>query len=148
MIVEIQLEAEVNASAERIFDVIADLAGQDAWLPPSAEFKGTVDISENPVRLGSTFRENSPQGVRIGEVIEHERPALITFSQPMRLRPFGRIGIVQRYTLEPRGETTLVRRVGTLDVPIYLRPLARLIAIKTRRESQRTLTALQSHCEK
>jgi hypothetical protein len=89
MVVEIPLEADVRCSAEGIFDVITDSQGQDRWLARSAAFKGTVDVSNNPVGLGSTYREPTPQGVRCGEVIEFDRPTRITFHQPMSLRPFG-----------------------------------------------------------
>lgn len=147
MIVEIPLQAEVQCSAERIFEVIADLNGQDRWLGRSAAFRGTVDVSDNPVRLGSTYREPSPQGVRHGEVTEFEPPELITFHQPMRLRPFGRIDIVQRCTLEPQGDTTLVRRVAVVGIPVYLRPVAHIIIRTTSRESERTLTVLKAYCE-
>ena len=57
MTVEIPLEAEFDCSAERVFEVIADLRGQDRWLAQSTAFRGTVDVSDNPVRLGSTYRE-------------------------------------------------------------------------------------------
>jgi uncharacterized protein YndB with AHSA1/START domain len=147
MIVEIPLEAEVECSAEPVFEVIADLRGQDRWLAQSTAFRGTVDVSDNPVRLGSTYREPTPQGVRHGEVIEFEPPVRITFHQPMSLRPFGRIDIVQRYTLEPQGDTTLVRRVAVVGIPAYLRPLARIILSTTTRESGRTLSALKAYCE-
>ncbi len=147
MIVEIPLQAEVECAAERIFEVIADLNGQDRWLTRSSVFRGTVDVSDNPVRLGSTYREPSPQGVRHGEVIEFEPPMRITFHHPLRLRPFGRIDFVQRYTLEPLGEMTLVRRVAVVGIPAYLRPAARTIRNTTTRESGRTLTALKAYCE-
>ena len=145
--VEIPLQAEIRCSAEQVFEVIADLDGQHRWLAESPEFRGTVDVSDNPVRLGSTYREPTPQGVRHGEVTEFEPPVRITFHQPMDLRPFGRIDIVQRCTLEPRGDSTLVRRVATLGIPAYLRPLARHIISTTARESERTLTALKTYCE-
>ena len=147
MIVEIPLEAEVQCSAERIFEVIADLNGQDRWLARSTVFRGTVDVSDNPVRLGSTYREPSPQGTRHGEVIEFEPPVRITFHHPLNLRPFGRIDFVQRYTLEPLDETTLVRRVAVVGIPAYLRPVARIILSTTARESGRTLSALKAYCE-
>jgi hypothetical protein len=147
MIVEIPLQAEVQCSAERIFEVIADLNGQDRWLPRSTVFRGTVDVSDNPVRLGSTYREPSPQGIRHGEVIEFEPPVRITFHQPINLRPFGRIDMVQRCTLVPLGETTLVRRVAVVGIPAYLRPVARIILSTTTRESGRTLSALKAYCE-
>jgi uncharacterized protein YndB with AHSA1/START domain len=147
MIVEIPLQAEVHCSARGIFEVIADLQGQNRWLAPSTAFRGTVDVSDNPVRLGSTYREPTPQGVRHGEVTEFEPPRRITFHQPMSLRPFGRIDIVQRYTLEPLGQTTLVRREAVVGIPAYLRPAARIILNTTARESERTLTALKAYCE-
>ena len=147
MIVEIPLQAEVKCAAERIFEVIADLNGQDRWLERSTVFRGTVDVSENPVQLGSTYREPSPQGVRHGEVTEFEPPVRITFHHPLSLRPFGHIDFVQRYTLEPLGETTLVRRVAVVCIPAYLRPVARIILSTTTRESGRTLTALKVYCE-
>ena len=89
MIVEIPLQAEVKCAAERIFEVIADLNGQDRWLARSTVFRGTVDVSDNAVRLGSTYRELSPQGVRHGEVIEFEPPVRITFHHPLRLYVSG-----------------------------------------------------------
>ncbi len=147
MIVEIPLQAEVQCSVERIFEVIADLNGQDRWLDRSTVFRGTVDVSDNPVRLGSTYREPSPQGVRHGEVTEFEPPVRITFHHPLNVRPFGRIDFVQRYTLEPLGNSTLVRRVSVVGIPAYLRPAARIIVRTTTRESGRTLTALKAYCE-
>jgi Polyketide cyclase / dehydrase and lipid transport len=147
MVVEIPIEAEIRGRAEGIFDVITDLHGQDRWLARSAAFKGTFDVSDNPVRLGSTYREPTPQGVRSGKVTEFDRPAKITFHQPMSLRPFGRIDIVQRYTLDPLGETTRVRRAAMLGIPPYLRPLARIVVRITTRESGRTLAALKTYCE-
>jgi hypothetical protein len=147
MVVEIPLEAEIHCPAEGIFDVIADLHGQDRWLARSAAFKGTFDVSDNPVRLGSTYREPSPQGVRYGEVSEFERPARITFRQPIALRPFGHVDIVLRYTLEPLGEATRVRRAVTLGIPAYLRPAAWIVVRMTTRESRRTLAALKTYCD-
>ena len=147
MIVEIPLQAEVQCSVERIFEVIADLNGQDRWLDRSTVFRGTVDVSDNPVRLGSRYREPSPQGVRHGEVTEFEPPVRVTFHHPLNVRPFGRIDFVQRYTLEPLGNSTLVRRVSVVGIPAYLRPAARIIVRTTTRESGRTLTALKAYCE-
>lgn len=143
----IALEAEIGCSAARIFDVITDVRGQDRWLGRSVTFRGTVDVSDNPVRLGSTYREPSIQGVRHGRVTELARPTAITFDHPMRLRPFGRFEVTQRYTLEARGSTTRVRRTATLGIPFYLRPIARIIAAMTVRESGRTLAALKTYCD-
>lgn len=145
--VTVPLEAEIAAPAEQIFDVIIDVRGQDRWLGRSVTFRGTVDVSDNPVKLGSTYREPSVQGVRHGRVTEFDRPGAITFDHPMSLRPFGRLEVTQRYTLEPLGDATLVRRVSTLGIPAYLRPVTRVIVAMTVRESGRTLTALKTYCD-
>jgi hypothetical protein len=82
---EVRAEAEIHCSAERIFDVITDLHGQDRWLTKSAAFRGTSELSSNPVTLGATYRKPGPLGVRNGAVTELERPAKLTFHQPMTL---------------------------------------------------------------
>jgi uncharacterized protein YndB with AHSA1/START domain len=147
MIVDIPFEAQISCSPERVFEVIADLRGQDRWLAHSSAFKGTVDVSHDPVQLGTTYREPASQGVRHGEVTEFEPPARITFHQPMSLRPFGRIDIVMSYTLEPLGETTRVRRLATLKIPPYFGPLSQIVIGLTSRESGRTLAALKTYCD-
>jgi hypothetical protein len=68
-------------------------------------------------------------------------------TSPCPCDPSGRIDIVQRYTLEPLGEATRVRRVATLGLPQYLRPLAWFVVRITSRDSGRTLAALKSYCD-
>jgi hypothetical protein len=70
--IAIPSEADIQCSAERIFDVIIDLRGQDRWLTPSSAFHGTTDISSNPVTRGTTYREPGPLGERHGTVTEFE----------------------------------------------------------------------------
>lgn len=149
MVVEIPIEEEIRCSAERIFDVVIDLRGQGRWLGRSFAFNETVDVSENPVILGSTYREPTLQGTRYGTVTEFERPTRVTFHQPMDLRPFGRVDIIQRYTLQSLADDrTRVQRLATLGIPAYLRPVAAIVVKTTKRESARTLLALKSYCER
>jgi hypothetical protein len=44
--IALQFEAEIAASAEQVFSLLADLRDYDRWLPPSLSFHGTVTISE------------------------------------------------------------------------------------------------------
>jgi hypothetical protein len=46
--IEIPSEADIQCSAEKIFDVIIDFRGQDRWLTESSAFHGTTEISSNP----------------------------------------------------------------------------------------------------
>ena len=60
----IPAEADIRCPAEQIFDVITDFRGQERWLAKSSAFRGTTEISSDPVTLGTTYREPGPFGVR------------------------------------------------------------------------------------
>ena len=72
--IELPCEAEIHCTAERIFDLIADVRGQGRWLPHSPAFRGTADLSANPVVLGTTYREPSAFGTRHGTVTASPTP--------------------------------------------------------------------------
>jgi uncharacterized protein YndB with AHSA1/START domain len=133
--------------AEKIFDLIIDFRGQDRWLPRSSAFRGTTEISSDPVTLGTTYREPGPFGVRNGTVTEFERPSSITFHQPMTLRLHsGTVDVTLRYTLTPNAGSTRVSRVVTLGIPwsLLLQPI---LVREFRRESGRTLLALKAYAD-
>ena len=137
----IPAEADIRCPAEQIFDVITDFRGQDRWLAKSSAFRGTTEISSDPVTLGTTYREPGPFGVRNGTVTEFERPVKITFHQPMTLRLHaGTVDVILRYTLTPgTAGMTHVARVVTLTVPPSLRLVQPVLVRAFRTESARTL---------
>src|SRR5713226_6602920 len=113
--VEMPSQADIHCPAEKIFDLITDFRGQERWLGKSSAFHGTDEISSNPVTLGTTYREPGPFGVRNGTVTECERPAKITFHQPMTMKfGLGIVDVTTRYELTPGTTTTHVRRAVTI----------------------------------
>jgi uncharacterized protein YndB with AHSA1/START domain len=143
--IEISCEAEIHSTADQIFDLIADLRGHDRWLPHSSSFKGTAEISENPVTLGTTYREREPMGVRNGEVTELERPTRITFHQPMTMRAgLGTMDIVLTYMLDPRNGSTWVKRVAAISLPWQMKLIRPFVVRTFRKEGGRTLQALKA----
>jgi len=146
---EIPSEADIQCSAEKIFDLIIDFRGQDRWLTKSSAYHGTGEISSNPVTLGTTYREPGPFGVRNGTVKEFERPTKITFHQPMTMKlRSGTVDVTLRYTLTPGAETTRVKRAVTLGIPWSLRLVQPLLVRAFRVESARTLLALKAYADK
>ena len=146
--IDISAEADVRCPAERIFDLIIDFRGQDRWLPRSSAFRGTTEMSSDPVALGTTYREPGPLGVRNGRVTEFERPVGITFHQPMTIRLHsGTVDVLLRYTLAPEAHVTRVRRVVTIGIPWPLKPLRPVLVRAFRTESTRTLLALKAYAE-
>jgi uncharacterized protein YndB with AHSA1/START domain len=146
---EMRFTILVEAPAEEIFAVIADVAGYATWLPGSKSFGVTTDISPLPVGLGTTYVDAGPAGVRRGEVTAYEPPGRICFHQPMDVAgPLrGTIDIHLCHTLEPTDGATRVGRELTLGIPGALKLATPLIKGMFRKENQRVLAALKAHCE-
>lgn len=77
----------INAPADKVFDIITDLPAYANWLPNTSTFPGITEISDSPLKLGSTYTEASASGIRHGKVIEYERGSKVVFHQPMKLYP-------------------------------------------------------------
>jgi uncharacterized protein YndB with AHSA1/START domain len=142
-------EADIRAGAERVFDLLTDLRGYGRWLPRSATFRGTTEISVGLVAVGTTYVERSPVGVRRGVVTALEPPARFAFDQPMAMRPPGAgvIGIQVEIVLTPAAGIVHLRRVVQLSLtgPVrFAEPLVRRSIIA---ETQRTLKALKAFAE-
>jgi len=75
----------INAPASKIFDVIVDLKSYDEWLPTSTSFPGITSISSSPTKLGTTYIEATPYGIRHGQVVEFSPARKVVFYQPMQL---------------------------------------------------------------
>jgi uncharacterized protein YndB with AHSA1/START domain len=145
---DIPAQADIHCPAEKIFDLIIDFKGQDRWLTKSSAFHGTTEISSDPVALGTTYREPGPFGVRNGTVTEFERPAKITFHQPMTIKLHaGIVDVTLRYTLTPAGDSTHVTRVVTIGIPGSLKLIQPVLIRAFRVESGRTLIALKAYAD-
>jgi hypothetical protein len=119
-------EADIAADADEVFSLLVELRDYGRWLPNSSAYHGTLEISDGPIRVGTTYIEPGPLGTRIGRVTKLIRPTALDFEQPMTMRPsfLGLIGIrlfhtisaqanlahlVRRLELSPRGPVKLAR---------------------------------------
>ncbi|KAE8446773.1 hypothetical protein EG329_011678 [Mollisiaceae sp. DMI_Dod_QoI] len=146
----IHLSITIKAPPQAVFDAVTDLTSYSKWLPQSSAFKGTTKISDNPIKLGTTYIEDGPAGVRKGEVVEYDAPHQVTFHQPMSLKPYV-FGLVldvrvQMKFREDGGQTILDRDIS-LGVPWVLSIFKLVIENEFRRESWRTLELLKEYCE-
>lgn len=139
MSVRLVFEETIAAEPGIVFDTLADLRGYDAWLPRSTVFKGTSEVSDAVIRKGTTYVEDSPWGVRRGEVTELLRPHELSFRQPMTLKPgwLGRIDIgLSHLLVEVRGGTLLTRELELGFEGIvrwFQRPVTNAFSLENRR---------------
>lgn len=149
----------IHAPATEVFTIVADLPTYHNWLPESPAFKGTTQVSHNPVKLGTTYHEPGPAGTRKGEVIEFEPPGAdrvgrITFKQPMLMKPYV-LGMVLDVKLEVKmtelredgAVKTRLERDVYLTFPWALWALKPLVDMEFKKESLRTMEALKDYAE-
>jgi uncharacterized protein YndB with AHSA1/START domain len=149
-VIKLRFEVEIQASAERVFDLLADLRGYDGWLPRSGAWRGTNHISPGPTRLGTTYVEPSPFGVRHGRVTEFDPPTRLGFEQPMTSKhlALGVIGIRVVHTLTPEGGGVRLLRVLELEPRGPVRLILPVLVAPFRAENVRMLRALKAFAEK
>lgn len=142
-------EATFAAPPERVFDLLADLRGYDAWLPRSVVFKGTSEVSPGPIGAGTTYVERSIWGVRRGAVTRFERPSELAFDQPMTLNPrwLGRIEIRLRQKLVATDAGTYLTRELDLNFHGPVRCIGGAVAAMFATEIRRMIAALEQHIE-
>jgi uncharacterized protein YndB with AHSA1/START domain len=147
--VDLKFEADIRASANRVFSLLADLRDYDRWLPRSSAFHGTVTISEGPIAVGTTYVEPGPLGTRHGVVTELDRPTRLAFEQPMTLKPriMGVIGIRLLHTLTPRGASVHLLRALELSPRGAIRLAMPLVVRMFRVENERMMRTLKAYAE-
>jgi hypothetical protein len=148
-LIEFRFERLIRADAGFVFALLADLRDYDRWLPRSTAFHGTSRISEGPVRIGTTYIEESPVGVRHGTVTGFVPPTILNFEQPMQLKPAfsGEIGIKLFHTLTPQGERVQVLRQLQLTPKGPVALLMPIIARAFRAENERMMDRLKTFAE-
>jgi uncharacterized protein YndB with AHSA1/START domain len=146
---ELRFEAEIRASAERVFALLADLRNYDRWLPRSSAFHGTTEISDGPIGVGTTYVEPGPTGIRRGRVTQCNPPTSLGFEQPMTMKPrwAGEIDIHLVHTLTPGPDSVHLQRIVYLSFagPVrFAKPVVKRSFIT---ENERMMTALKEYAE-
>jgi uncharacterized protein YndB with AHSA1/START domain len=148
-VIQLRFEAEIQASAEGVFALLSDLRAYDRWLPRSRTWRGTSHITSGPTRVGTTYVEPGPFGVRHGRVTEFDPPTRLGFEQPMtsRHRALGVIGIRLANTLTPHGRGVRLRRDLELEARGPARVAMPLLVAPFRAENARIIRALKAFAE-
>jgi len=136
---------DVARPVEQVFALLADLPNYPRWLPPSGLY-ATTQVSETPIRLGTTYVDRSQQGPLHGRIVAFQPPHVLAFHQETQ-SPLGRLTIDIHYRLEALGATTRVYRTTTPQLSGVLALLRPLIVRSIRNENLRTLARMKQYLE-
>ena len=142
---ELHFSTDINCPAEDVFKLIADLAHYSRWLPPSGTYAETLDISESPVKAGSTYVDRNRLNTMYGTVPECMPNSRIVFHQATK---GPSLDITAAYNLTPTGAGTRVERTTTILTSGWLRLLQPFIVRSTGRENERLLQIMKAYLEK
>jgi uncharacterized protein YndB with AHSA1/START domain len=148
-VIELRWETDINASADRVFSVLADLRDYDRWLPRSTAFNGTTTISEGPIGVGTAYVEPSMLGTRNGTVTEYVRPTRLDFEQPMSLKPraLGVVGIRLSHTITAGPGSVHLVRVLQLSPRGLVKYAMPLVVPAFKAENERMMRTLKAYAE-
>ncbi len=147
--IELNWEIDVRAGAVQVFALLADLRDYPRWLPRSSAFKGTVQISDGPIGVGTTYVEPGPLGTRFGTVTAYVPPARLDFRQPMTLKPaaLGVIGIELFHTIAAAADSVHVVRRLHLSPRGPVRLFMPLVIRSFKAENERMMKTLKTFAE-
>jgi hypothetical protein len=143
----------ISAPAEVLFRLLADLPNYGEWLPGSAAFGRTTDVTPYPVRLGSRYHDGKPNELGKdwwGTVTGYQPPGALDFQHTIHVRQLAAtVDVRIHYSLEAGEGGTVVSRWLVLDVamPVVLRPLRPLVIASFDKENARTMAALKRYAE-
>jgi uncharacterized protein YndB with AHSA1/START domain len=145
----LRFTVDINGPRASVFDLIADLAHYDRWLPGSNVFGGMAQVSPASPGVGTTYAD----GPMRGSITEFNPPECIAFEQSMPLKALlltGKLNVRVCYTLEARGsdgQATHVIREVSFNLQGILGAARPLVAGTIRRESGRLLEVMKRYVE-
>ena len=141
---DLQFSTEIHRPPEVVFEALADITHYSRWLPPSKTYIGTVDISELPIKQGTTYVDKNTTGDMRGDVREYQPYTGIAFHQVGK-RPD--IEITVRYRLTPIAQGTRLERTTSIAFSGVYRLLQPIAVPRIRQENARTLALLKAYLE-
>lgn len=127
-----------------VFDALTRLRSLRERIGGSSTYAGTLDVSDDPVRVGSTYADRTPIGRLRGEVLELEDGRRVVFRQAL---PSGALDVRITYDLEPVAAGTRLVRTGEITTRRWLAFVHPLVAGATRAENRRTMQSLKASLE-
>jgi uncharacterized protein YndB with AHSA1/START domain len=145
--VRVEIDEVIARPIEQVFERATDLAHYAEWMPHTGVFRNCSNISERPVRLGTTYLDQGRMGSFRGEVSDFERPSRVVYQETLRW--FGALVVVVRieYKFSPDPQGTAVHHVAESELHGIFRLMRPMVAVIGRGERRRTVAAMKRSLE-
>ena len=137
---------EIARPIERVFALITDLPNYSRWLPPSGLYATTSEVSDTPIKLGSTYVDHSRQAPLHGSITAFDPPHAVSFHQEMQLR-IGSLIVDIAYRLETDGAGTRVHRTTIPCLSGVVALFGPMVRRSIYAENRRTLAMMKQYLE-
>jgi uncharacterized protein YndB with AHSA1/START domain len=148
--IEFELERTIDAPIDEVFARLVDIDGHNTWVANEGSMlKQTRQTSPGEPRVGTTYVDETRQGLIHGEIVELEAPHTVVYhwwdtSSSGRLKFEGWPG----YALQASGDNqTLVRHHAKLNAYGVYRLAAPILRRLALRERTVTIEALKASFE-
>lgn len=148
--IEFELERTIKAPVDKVFARLVDIDGHNAWVAKTASMlKRTRQTSPGKPTVGTTYVDETKQGVMHGEIVELEAPHTVVYHWWDKTKA-GKLNLEgwPGYALQAVGDNqTLVRHHAKLNAYGVYRlatPVLRWLAL---RERTVTIDALKASFE-
>ena len=138
------IDLAIKRSPAVVYEALTSLGQLRVRLDTSSTYRGTVEVSDDPVRVGSTYVDRTPLGELHGEVLELEPDRRVVFRQATARRD---LDIRITYALEPVAGGTRLVRTGVITTRGWLGAVHPLVVWATRAENRRTMAAIKTSLE-
>jgi hypothetical protein len=145
--------ASIDAPAELLFRLLADLPNYGEWLPGSDNFGQTTGVEPYPVRFGTRYHDGKPDEPGNdwwGTVTGFQPPGSVDFHHTLHLKQVAAtVDVHIHYSLEAGDGGTVVTRWLVLDIamPLVFRPIRPVVTAGFDKENLRTMAALKRYAE-
>jgi uncharacterized protein YndB with AHSA1/START domain len=145
--VTVVIDEIIDSPVEQVFERATDLARYSDWMPRSGVFKECRHMSDEPIRLGTTYLDAGRMGVFRGEVVTFEKPSRVVFKETRLWFGSTSVDVRLLYEFRPLSGGTAVHHTAESELHGMMRMMRPIVALIGRGERRRTLTALKKAAE-
>lgn len=147
---QLHFTTTINRPIDSVFNLIADLPNYNKWLSTSNLFAQTMNMSDNPIKLGTTYVDKGPQSTMQGKITAFQPSTRLTFYQFTQFKllifPAG-LDIQIQYTLEKLENGTRLNRDTTVNTQGIARFAQPFLLNSIRVENERILRLMKAYLE-